>query len=198
MLALSRCGRQTEARAVFRQAREKLIDKAGVDPGLFAERAQAVDPAFDITSCRADMVRTCEALDGPACTCHQGALAAELLSAVTTVEEHDFVYLVLGHTSLCASNADRGDSEAAALPAQHSLARAEASSTALLQLAHWAAGWAAIRRAAYDDSAQYARAHQRMATGNGAPRWPCSTSPWQSCSASRPRPPSRRRPSRCG
>ena len=54
MLALYRSGRQTEALSVFRQAREKLIVEAGIDPGpdlaRTADRILHQDPALLVSA----------------------------------------------------------------------------------------------------------------------------------------------------
>ena len=159
---LTRQGRTGEAAEIVLANRRALAVLGRADETLRAALALLESDLSEPMRARLLVVA-----GGAAYTCHQDERAAELLSAVTALDEQDFVYRVFGHTSLCAFNADRGNPEIAAHHAQQSLAYAEASSNpSLLRLAHSAAGWSAIRRGAYNDAAEHARAQLRLATDN--------------------------------
>jgi DNA-binding SARP family transcriptional activator/predicted ATPase len=153
-------GRCDEAAEIVLANRRTLAVLGRADETLRAALALLDCDLSDVMRSRMSVVA-----GGAAYTCHQDKLATELLSAVATVGEEDFVYLLLGHTVSCVCNADIGNSDLAAFHATKALAYAQASGRSALQrLAHSAAGWAAIRREAFDDSAGHARAQLQLAT----------------------------------
>ena len=88
----------------------------------------------------------------------------QFLAAVDELDEDDLTYRVFGHTTMCAYLADTGDPDGALQHATAGLAAADASGDPHRQtMALSAAGWAALRRGAYEDSVTYARAQLALA-----------------------------------